>query len=307
MPNVPSYRASDRPLDKAIAERVIADQFPDLRNLPVRHWDEGWDNEVYLVGEDWVFRFPKRADTVAWLEREDALLRLVAEETDIHVPRFERFGDPSELFPYPFVGYRLVPGVAADAVEPADPRALAADLGRAFTQLHSIDTTRVPPTPSSWETEDPNAALHELVADAEWVRPYLNGALAHAAEPYLSGEIARPPFNGEQRFMHNDICPDHVLVRADGRLAGIIDFADAMVGDPVGDFVGLVCLWGYGFVEDVVASYELPLDDAFWDRLRWRSHVLHLNGLANADDADDDEDIAKHLLWLERAFPDVSG
>ncbi len=307
MSDVPAYRRSDRDLDEPLAERVISEQFPDLAELPVRRWDEGWDNEVYLVGDDWVFRFPKRAGTVEWLERERQILELVARATDVAVPRFERFGQPSDAFPYPYVGYRRVPGSPADEVVLDDYGALAGDLGRALSEIHAIDTKLVPPTPSDWENEDPEAVLHELVKDAEWVRPYLRGAIADAAEPYLRGEVRRPLFDGERRFLHNDIGPDHVLVTPDGRLSGIIDFADAMVGDPVADFIGLVCVGGYAFVEDVVALYEHPLDDTFWDRLRWSSHVLYLRWLVDADDLDDEEDIAKHLRWVERAFADVTG
>lgn len=218
-----------------------------------------------------------------------------------------RFGRPSDVFPYPFVGYHCVPGLPADEVTLDNPRALARDFGRALTELHAIDATLVPPTPSNCESEDPIAPIRGLVEDSEWVRPYLREAIAEAAEPYLCGEPARPPFRGAPRFMHNDICPDHVLVAPNGRLCGIIDFADAMVGDPIGDFVGLVCLRGYGFVEEVVAHYEHALDDTFWDRLRWSSHVLHLQWLADADDPDDEEDIAKHLRWIERAFEDFAG
>jgi hypothetical protein len=50
-----------------------------------------------------------------------------------------------------------------------------------------------------------------------------------SAEPYLSGKVAEPPQGGPCRFVYNDICPDHLLSDpATGRLAALIDFADAM-------------------------------------------------------------------------------
>lgn len=304
MANVPSYRAADRHLDEALAASLIGEQFPALAQLGVRRLGEGWDNEVYAVGDDWLFRFPKRADTVQWLEREDVILRLVAGRIGVQVPRFELRGRPNSAFPYPFVGYRRVRGVSADAVV-GDRSGLAADLGRAFTALHSLDPSLVPPTPAGWETEDPEAELREVVEDARWIRPLLPPEIAEVAEPYLRGEVPRPPFTGPPRFKHNDIFPHHVLVDRNGRLAGIIDFADAMAGDPVGDFVGLVCLGGYAFVREILDHYDMPVDEGFEARLHWTSHVLHLHWLAEADDTDDPDDVAKHLGWVRRAFEDL--
>ena len=62
----------------------------------------GWDNEPFMVGEDWVFRFPKRAQQVPWLLREIEAMPVVAEALGSMVPRFEHVGEPSPAFPYPF-------------------------------------------------------------------------------------------------------------------------------------------------------------------------------------------------------------
>lgn len=129
------------------------------------------------------------------------------------------------------------------------------------------------------------------------------GALVSAAEPYLRGAVRAPAPapRSAKRFVHGDICPDHVIVDpVTGELHGLIDFADAMVGDPVLDFVGLVPLGGAGFVADVVSHYPHPLDDGFWDRLAWLSRTLTLRWLADA--IAEGGDVAKHVRWVERAF-----
>jgi len=100
----------------------------------------------------------------------------------------------------------------------------------------------------------------ELAAVAGVVRPLLGPDLLREAEPYLAGQISEPPEDGPLRFIHYDVCPDHLIVDADtGRLNGLIDFTDAMVGDPVHDFVGLIGLGGYRFINRVAAGYDLPL------------------------------------------------
>src|SRR6185369_12818265 len=41
--------------------RLLADQHPDLARLPVEFLANGWDNELYRVGDELVARLPRRA------------------------------------------------------------------------------------------------------------------------------------------------------------------------------------------------------------------------------------------------------
>jgi hypothetical protein len=100
-------------------------------------------------------------------------------------PRFERVGSPTGVFPYPFVGYRRVPDVAADRVDAAGRGGLAEDLGLALTCLHSIDAKRIAPTPAGWEHEPWSAWRTELVDVADGVRPVLGRTSSSRPSPTL--------------------------------------------------------------------------------------------------------------------------
>ena len=298
-------RSSDWHLDEEIVSRLIATQFPDLAGRAVSRYGSGWDNQLFRVGGEWIFRFPRRAERVPWLVREIEIMA-IANETMAHaIPVFERAGVPSDTFPYPFAGYRPVPGVGADeAGEPgvAGHSGLAADIGALLSRLHRIDPSRVPPTPDGWEREPWAELRTELAAVAELARPLLGPDLLARAEPYLAGQVMEPPQDGPLRFIHNDICPDHVIVDpGTGRLNGLIDFGDAMAGDPVLDFVGLIGIDGYRFISRAAASYDLPLGGSFGTRLEWLCRVLTLTWLADAA-AHDRPSIGKHVSWVARAF-----
>ena len=284
---------------------MVAAQFPDLAGLPVTRFGGGWDNELFCVGGEWIFRFPRRAERVPWLAREIQIMALVAETPDAQravIPVFERIGEPGPAFPYPFVGYRRVPGVGADLVCARDPAGLAADIGGLLSALHRVDPSRVPPTPDDWEHELWGELRAELAAVADVVRPLLGADLLPEVERYLAGQVPEPPQDGPRRFIHNDICPDHLIADAStGRLNALIDFTDAMVGDPVVDFVGLIGLGGYPFIHRVAAAYDLPLGDGFGAKLGWLSRVLSLTWLADAV-ADDPDSVGKHLSWVRSAF-----
>ncbi len=76
---------------------------------------------------------------------------IVSEALGALVPRFAWLGYPSATYPYPFVGYRRLPGVGADQVAIPDTASLAADIGGMLDRVHRIDTDRIPPPPVSSE------------------------------------------------------------------------------------------------------------------------------------------------------------
>ena len=298
------YRSTDRPLDEQIVSGLIAAQFPDLAGWPVTRLGGGWDHELFSAGE-WIWRFPRRAERVPWLLREIQITAAVAETLGSMIPVFEQIGEPADAFPYPFVGYRRLPGVGADQARAGDLDQLAADIGVLFSALHRVDPSRVPPTPDDWEHEPWAELRGELAAVADRTRPLLGPDLRSRAEPYLAGLVTEPDQDGHRRFIHNDICPDHLIVDpGTGRLRGRIDFTDAMVGEPVLDFVGLIGLGGYPFIDRVVARYDLPLGDGFAAKLEWLCRVLTLIWLADAA-GDDPADISRHLSWVAYAFASV--
>jgi aminoglycoside phosphotransferase (APT) family kinase protein len=295
-------RGADVELGVGIAAGVIGAQFADLAGAAVASFGAGWDHELFTVGDEWIFRFPKRAERVPWLEREIQINAIAAAAVGRSVPLFERIGAASAAFPYPFVGYRRLPGVAADRAHAGDPSRLAEDIGALLSELHRADFGSVPPTPDTWEHESWAELREELTAEASVVRPLLPPGLRERAEPYLAGAVPEPAQDGPRRFIHNDICPDHLIVDPDtGRLAGLIDFTDAMVGEVVLDFVGLIGVGGYDFINLAGRSYDLPLGARFAEKLEWLARTLTLTWLAEAA-SHDPAMIGKHQLWVRRAF-----
>lgn len=297
-----SEQSSELSLDDQLVSTLVAEQFPDLATAEVSRLAAGSDHEVFAVGPKWVFRFPKRIERVAWLTRELDINATVSEVLGSKVPRVELVGTPSTGFPFPFVAYRRLPGVAADQVRTGDLGGLARDMGRLLSKLHRIDAESIPPPPTAGETDSWEQLRVNLTEVADVVRACLPADLLTKAEPYLAGRVVEPRQDGPRRFIHNDICPDHVIIDpASRRLVGLIDFTDAMVGEVVLDFVGLIGLAGYPFIEQVAACYDLPLGDSFWAKLTWLSHTLTLTWFAETA-IHDPEDLPKHLSWVSRAF-----
>jgi aminoglycoside phosphotransferase (APT) family kinase protein len=292
-------------LDAGVVERLVGEQFPELGGLPVRRLGAGWDNELFGVGPEWILRFPRRAERVPWLVREIEIMRVVGDALGGLVPRFELLGEPSAVYPWPFVGYRRVAGVGADQNPALDLPGLAGDVGAVLGRLHRIDPAEIPATPAGWEWAPWGELRAELAAVAGSVRPLLAPGLLGQAEPYLAGRVAEPEQDGARRFIHNDICPDHIITSTrTGRLAGLIDFTDVRAGEPVLDFVGLIGIAGYEFIGQVMDGYDLGLEPGFTGKLEWLARTLTLRWLAEAAGAPDatEADVRKLRSWVVRAF-----
>jgi hypothetical protein len=70
--------AGERPSRADRAAALVAAAFPQLAGLPVVPLAEGWDNTVHLIGDTWVFRFPRRAIALPGFRRELTVLARLA-------------------------------------------------------------------------------------------------------------------------------------------------------------------------------------------------------------------------------------
>ena len=68
--------------------RLITDTL-GRRPRTIREIDDGYDFEIVIVDDDWVFRFPRRAGVEEALGLEIVLLPLVAPALPVNVPSFE--------------------------------------------------------------------------------------------------------------------------------------------------------------------------------------------------------------------------
>ncbi|MEE6295311.1 phosphotransferase [Georgenia wangjunii] len=129
----------DRVVDAELAAAVVTDQFPDLAGLPVRRFGEGWDNVLYAVGDEWLFRFIHRSVALPGARRELAVLTELADSLPLPIPHPIHIGTPTAEVPWPFWGTRAIPGVElAEAGLDDDARVgVARSMGKFLRALHA--------------------------------------------------------------------------------------------------------------------------------------------------------------------------
>lgn len=221
-------------VDSALAMRLLDEQFPELAPLPVRLLGAGWDNTVFTVGDEWVFRFPRKEVIVRHLETEIRVLPDLAALLPVPIPVPELIGVPSDSFPWPFFGARMLPGVELSDAPAVSREALAPQLGRLLRTLHGRDVLdelggRLA---ENW-TKRADMPLRvpltvERLASVEglWRAPaHVHALLDHA--------LALPPPEANA-VCHGDLHFRHILVDGD-RVTGLLDWIDLCRGDPALD------------------------------------------------------------------------
>ncbi len=230
--------AAQRSITVDEARALIAAQFPELAASSVEPFGNGWDNTAYLVGGEFVFRFPRRAIAAPLILREIAILPLLAPALPVPIPLPRFAGTPGDDYPWPFAGYARLAGTTLCARAGAgDSAALARGLGTFVRALHHIDPRaaverglprdeigRLNHESRFRPVAERFAALHEagVIADPSRLLAFLRA-------------VAPRPDETASHIVHGDLYARHLLIDEAGELSGVIDWGDLHLGHPALD------------------------------------------------------------------------
>ena len=242
--------------DGFVAESIqweIARVAPEFAGEPVTRLGEGMDSIAFSVGGAFVFRFAKHAEAAAGLRREIALLPRLAPRLPLEVPRHEYVGEHSDTA-FPFVGYRLIRGeplhrTLYDSLPEAAREGVLADLASFLDAVHAFpagEAARCGVAPHGERA----GYLEDLRRARDDVFPRLADPVRHRIESRLRAFLDDDAnFADAPTLLHADLWPEHILYsRAEGRLAGVIDFGDLSLGDPAYDLAFLALPLGPRFL-----------------------------------------------------------
>jgi aminoglycoside phosphotransferase (APT) family kinase protein len=196
--------------DRATIRRLLGD-------VPVQPLGTGLDHRVYAVGDTLVARFGQCA------AREAALLTAIAPRLPLVVPVPIAVDADAGCLVQP-----RLPGMPLLYLPRASRRAFAPHLLAFANALHAL-------SPGVDVPKD-DAALEEWLVEARatWaaVRDKVPASRREAIEAVLA--TSAPMQRATRVLIHGDLGAEHVLVDA-GRITGVIDWSDAVIGDPALD------------------------------------------------------------------------
>jgi aminoglycoside phosphotransferase (APT) family kinase protein len=222
-----------------LVRRLLADQHPDLAGLRVEFLANGWDNELYRVGDGLVARLPRRALGAQIIKNEQRWLPRLAPRLPLPIPYPERIGVPACGYPYSWSVVPYLPGVPAAQADSFDLAGAATAVGGFLGALHVPAPADAPANPvrgvplaARAGTFAANLALIGGPAGPDHADRYHAGL--DAVLRVWDAALAAPRYDGPPVWLHGDLHPANILVN-DGQVSGVIDFGDITAGDPASD------------------------------------------------------------------------
>ena len=242
----------------------------ELRGIVIQQVDtaSGQYNDVVIINQEWIFRFPRFREDVARTQQEVRVLEALQGRLPLPIPNPEvKRLDP----PVPglaFTGYRRLPGVplsrgALDAAQGPVRENIAGQLARFLRALHGIPLAELGELgPLMIEPKD---------GRADWERLYgeVREKLFPAMRPDARKDVSRhfEAYLDEPSLHHFDPCLRHgdfggsniLWDPQQGAATAVLDFTFCALGDPALDLAAASTL-GDEFFPSLLEVYApLPL------------------------------------------------
>ncbi|SFB08244.1 MULTISPECIES: phosphotransferase [unclassified Bacillus (in: firmicutes)] len=219
------------------AEGLILSQFPQLSPITIKLIGKGFDNTVFKVNNQYVFRFPRREVGHELLEIENMLLPAIVATASMAIPKPIFFGHPSENYPWSFTGYRLVEGITPSTVNHDDRLKSVERLAEFLKVLHSIPINLAEGLGVPYDTLErlsikkrkeqlknyvQKAVGNQLIAQVELLTKYVDS-------------LEQIETAGPLVLVHGDLHIRNLLLNSQNEVSGIIDWGDTHIGNPAVD------------------------------------------------------------------------
>ncbi|MGW3229801.1 aminoglycoside phosphotransferase family protein [Kitasatospora sp. NPDC001095] len=277
-------------IDESLVRRMVAEYFPQWAGLPVEPvMPTGTSNAMYRLGTELVVRIPRIPGVVEEIAKEDRWLRHLAPRLPVPVPVPLAVGGPVDGCPWPWSVLRWLDGTTPVTGRIAEPGLLARDLAGFVTAIRRIDPADGPAAHRSESLAERDAWTRKAIAA---VPDLVDAAAATAAWEHA---LAAPAPTGPPVWLHGDLQPGNLLVGPDGRLAAVIDFGCAGLGESA---VDLIPAW-YVLPAAARPAFRAAAapDDAAWDRARGWALSIALMEVSYYRDSDPRmTSIARHVI-----------
>ncbi len=289
-------------IDTALVKNLIAAQFPDWADLPVRPVaTSGWDNRTFHLGDEMSVRLPSAERYVAQVEKEHRFLPLLAPQLPLAIPLPLGLGRPGQGYPWPWSVYRWIKGEHSELQNIANLTEFAEDLADFLLALWKMDASDGPP--AGRHNFHRGGSLEVYDAETRRSIEILSGEIDVPRITEIWEKALASRWMGKPVWVHGDVAEGNLLVR-DGRLSAVIDFGSSGTGDPACD---LVIAWTL-FDDPAARAFRnrVGLDVQTWERARgwclWKALITvagepGTNPLVKA----------QHRGWIDRIVVDHLG
>lgn len=254
--------------------KTIRRQFPNLNIYEWEKIDLGQNNDVIMVNNTYIFRFPKYSKGIERLYVETMILDKLEKNTSLEIPNFLYKSFASEEVGKVFTGYKKIDGspMWRDAIkdlEKKDKRYIVQQLTHFMREVHSVPLTTLEEEIKQTEQDTFSyfETLYEKIQEKLFI--YMNNKAKKRVE-HLFDLFLREEKNKkiENCLIHGDFGASNILWDNEEKIVtGVIDFGGSCISDPAYDFSGLLSSYGEEFLELCLENY--PNSNQIFERVRF--------------------------------------
>jgi aminoglycoside phosphotransferase (APT) family kinase protein len=255
----------------------IREAFPNLEIKTIRNNSDGLTNDVLIVNDDLVFRFPKNK---TWarelLANEIKVIELLRNLVEIPLPQFELAAE--DLSVHRFIKGKPLCRHDVLKSNEKEKTKIAEQLGVFLKQMHNVPMEEVKRHGiGNSDTNRSREVWLKLYENAQKeLFPLVMPHVREMTDEHFASLVRDAEFmNHEPRLMNGDFVPYHILYDETKRkVVGIIDFGTAGAGDAAADFACVIYNYGESFLKRMTRVYP-EISEAI-DRARFWAGTLEL-------------------------------
>ena len=220
-------------IDADLVRRLVGEQFPRYRELPVAPVvPGGHDNRTFRVGGSLCARLPSASRYAPRLLTEHEWLPRLAGHLPLPIPQPVALGTPGAGYPWHWALNRWIPGEPATRTNIRDLRDFALRLASFLVALQGVDAADAPaPGPENFHRGG-DLAIYQ--AETGLLLDRYRDLIDHSAALETWRRALGTRWEGNPLWVHGDVTAGNLLVR-DGQLHAVIDFGQLAAGDPACD------------------------------------------------------------------------
>lgn len=237
----------------------INEIYPDLQIEKAVIDETGQNNDVLIINDSLVFRFPKYKKGIDDLLREVKLLNTLQPFTTLPIPN-HIYSCFTELeIGKVFTGYEKINGASLSRTAFREIKNLTIQENLAHqlvTFLKEVHST--PIKQLELEKLDVYNTFHDLYTTIQTkLFPYMREDAKKQITETFQSFLQDTTFQElNLTLIHGDFGASNILWNPDsGTITGIIDFGGSCIGDPAYDFAGLLSSYGEDFFRTCISVY----------------------------------------------------
>ena len=228
--------------------QIITETCPGLLIHNARlHNQDGQFNDLLIVNDELIFRFPRYTEGIKTIQNEVKILNRIQNRLPLPIPNPTYTHFDSGVPTRTFIGYQMLPGVplwreTLQKMENAPIQQLAEQLASFLLALHNIPVEELGP---DLPTYDQLEEWVTLIAEfRQHLYPIMRPDACEAMTRHFENYLNDPSLHTfKPALRHGDFGAGNLLYDPETQaLCGVIDFGFAGIGDPAIDIAAVSTL-----------------------------------------------------------------